>query len=135
MPSPKSPAEPGAENAGPVVGGLPRDPLTTLVLLQDLDLLLRDASDPQQAEEAGKLGFKMEGILGLRAERDALAASLDPRVLRQYEAAAKRYGGRAIVVMKNRNCLGCSGLLPTGAHLQADRILSCQSCGRILYPL
>jgi|SRR5262245_4067668 len=112
-----------------------RDPLTTLVLLQDLDLLLREASDPKQAEEATRMGFKMGGLAELRAAREQLAATLDARTLRQYEAAAKRYAGRAIVPIKNRTCFGCSGVLPTGAHLETQRILTCQSCGRILYPL
>jgi predicted nucleic acid-binding Zn-ribbon protein len=129
MPSRKPTAE------APPETGAPRDPLTILVLLQDLDLLLREASDPKQAEEAARMGFKSEGLEELRAGRELLAASLEPRVLRQYEAASKRYAGRALVPLKNRTCLGCSGLLPTGAPMDPHRILTCQSCGRILYPL
>jgi len=129
MPSRKSAAEAPEETAAP------RDPLTILVLLQDLDLLLREATDPKQAEEAARMGFKNEGVDGLRSAREQLAASLEVRVLRQYEAASKRYSGRAIVPLKNRTCLGCSGVLPTGASMDPHRILTCQSCGRILYPL
>jgi|SRR5689334_11955354 predicted nucleic acid-binding Zn-ribbon protein len=113
----------------------PRDPLTILVLLQDLDLLLREAADPKQAEESARMGFQSRGIEELRAAREQLASTLEARVLRQYEAAAKRYAGRALVPLKNRICLGCSGLLPTGASHNPHSILTCQSCGRILYPL
>jgi len=129
MPSRKPEAEPAEDAAAP------RDPLTILVLLQDLDLLLREASDPKQVEEAVRMGFNVRGIEELRSARNQLAASLEVRVLRQYEAAAKRYAGRAIVPLKNRTCLGCSGVLPTGASSDPHRILTCQSCGRILYPL
>jgi len=112
-----------------------RDPLTILVLLQDLDLLLRDAADPSQAQESVRMGFKVKGLEGLREARQQLAAGLEARILRQYEAAAKRYAGRALVPLKDRICLGCSGVIPTGASRDPHRILTCQSCGRILYPL
>ena len=112
-----------------------RNPLTALVLLQDLDLLIRDATDPKQAAEVQRLGFRTEGIDGLKAARAQLAATLEPRTLRMYEQVARRFGGRAIVPVRNRTCLGCSGVLPTGRANDADRILACQSCGRILYPL
>lgn len=112
-----------------------RDPLTILVLLQDLDLLLRDAADPTQAQESVRMGFKVKGLEELRAARQELASTLEARVLRQYEAAAKRYAGRALVPLKDRICLGCSGVLPTGASRDPHRIITCQSCGRILYPL
>jgi len=113
----------------------PRDPLTILVLLQDLDLLLRDAADPRQAEESVRMGFEVKGLEELRAARQQLASTLEARVLRQYEAAAKRYAGRALVPVKDRICLGCSGVLPTGASRDLHHIITCQSCGRILYPL
>jgi hypothetical protein len=130
MPSRKPTPETAPETAAE-----PRDPLTILVLLQDLDLLLREASDPAHSAEAGRMGFQMGGLEELRAAREELAATLDARTMRQYEVASKRYGGRAIVPIKNRICLGCSGLVPTGANYGAHRILLCQSCGRILYPL
>ena len=129
MPSRKPAAETPQETA-PL-----RDAMTVLVLLQDLDLLLREATDPKQAEESERMGFAVKGVEEVRVARETLAATVEPRVLRQYEAASKRYAGRAIVPLKNRICLGCSGLLPTGASRDPHLILTCQSCGRILYPL
>jgi predicted nucleic acid-binding Zn-ribbon protein len=127
----------GARSAAsaPAAAAPTRDELTSLVLLQDLDLMIREAIDPAQADAVGKLGFKTEGVAQLRAAREAVAAQVEPRILRLYEAASKRYGGRAIVPVTNRTCLGCSGLLPTGRIPDATRLVSCQSCGRILYPL
>lgn len=112
-----------------------RDPLTLLVLLQDLDLMIRDATDPGQADAISKLGFRMEGVEQLRAARAALAAQIEPRVLRLYDAAARRYPGRALVPVANRTCLGCSAVLPTGLTPDPRRVTNCQSCGRILYPV
>ena len=73
-----------------------RSPLTTLVLLQDMDLMIRDATDPEQAKEVSRLGFKVEGLDALKAAREKLAASIEPRVLRLYKLAASRYAGRVI---------------------------------------
>jgi predicted nucleic acid-binding Zn-ribbon protein len=112
-----------------------RSALTTLVLLQDLDLMIRDATDPEQAEEVSRMGFKVEGLEGLKSAREDLAASLEPRVMRQYQVAASRYAGRAVVPVKDRVCLGCWAMQPTGFEAHADRIATCQSCGRILYPV
>lgn len=112
-----------------------RSALTTLVLLQDLDLMIRDASDPEQAEEVSRMGFKVEGLDGLKAARQELAATVEPRTLRLYEVAAGRYAGRAVVPVKERVCLGCWAMQPTGFEGHTDRITTCQSCGRILYPV
>lgn len=109
--------------------------LTNLVLLQDLDLMIRDAEDPQQTEEVNKMGFKVEGLKSLRAARDELAESIEPRVLRLYTVASSRYIGRAVVPLKDRVCLGCWALQPTGFGTNTSRVATCQSCGRILYPL
>jgi predicted nucleic acid-binding Zn-ribbon protein len=121
---------------GPVKHPSPeRDVLTALVLLQDLDLMIRDATDPHQADAVAKMGFKTEGVEQLRTARSVLAAQVDPRLLRLYEAAARRYGGRALVPVANRTCVGCSAVLPTGLTPDPRRVTNCQSCGRILYPL
>jgi hypothetical protein len=135
-PAPKAGGGGGAAKpagTGPAIGA--HEALVALVVLQDLDLMIRDAIDPKQADAVTKMGFKTEGIEGLRAARGAVAAQLDARTLRLYEAAARRYGGRALVPVANRICLGCSAVLPTSLTPDPRRILNCQSCGRILYPL
>lgn len=108
--------------------------LTAIVLLQDLDLMIREARDPAQSEAAGRLGFGVTGLAGLEAARDEMARGLERRILRLYEVAAGRYQGRAVVPVKDRVCLGCSALQPTSFGSELERVASCQSCGRILYP-
>jgi len=100
-----------------------------------MDLMIRDATDPEQAKEVSRLGFKVEGLDALKAAREKLAASIEPRVLRLYKLAASRYAGRALVPVKDRICLGCWAMQPTGFEAHLDRLATCQSCGRILYPV
>jgi RNase P subunit RPR2 len=112
-----------------------RDRLTLLVLLQDLDGMIREATDPKQTEAVNRMGFRVEGVEGLRTAREEVAAQLDRRTLRQYEAVAQRYGGRAVAPVRNRTCLACSALQPTGRTPDSSQVTACQTCGRILYPL
>lgn len=112
-----------------------RGVLTTIVLLQDLDLMIREAQDPKASEEVARLGFRFDGLEKLQAARDEIAGTLDRRVMSLYKVAAGRYQGRAVVPVKDRVCLGCSALQPTGFETGAERLTTCQSCGRILYPI
>ena len=121
-------AEPGGEKHA-------RSVLTTIVLLQDLDLMIREAQDPKSSQEVERLGFRFDGLDKLVAARDEIASTLDRRAMSLYKVAAGRYQGRAVVPVKDRICLGCSAMQPTGFETDADRLATCQSCGRILYPL
>jgi predicted nucleic acid-binding Zn-ribbon protein len=112
-----------------------RSVLTTIVLLQDLDLMIREAQDPKASQEVERLGFRFDGLEKLVAARDEIASTLDRRAMSLYKVAAGRYQGRAVVPVKDRVCLGCSAMQPTGFETDADRLATCQSCGRILYPL
>jgi predicted nucleic acid-binding Zn-ribbon protein len=100
-----------------------------------MDLMIRDATDPVLAKEVSRLGFKLEGLESVKSAREKLAASIEPRILRSYELAAGRYAGRGVVPVKDRTCLGCWAIQPTGFEAHTDRIAACQSCGRILYPI
>ena len=112
-----------------------RSLLTSIVLLQDLDLMIREAQDPVASQEAVKLGFRVDGLEQLMTAREEIAKTIDRRAMSLYKVAAGRYQGRAVVPVKNRVCLGCSALQPTGFGSAAIRLGTCQSCGRILYPL
>ena len=112
-----------------------RSLLTTIVLLQDLDLMIREAQDPKASEEATRLGFRFDGLEQLVAAREEIAKTLDRRAMNLYKVAAGRYQGRAVVPVKDRICLGCSAMQPTGFETDAARLGTCQSCGRILYPI
>jgi predicted nucleic acid-binding Zn-ribbon protein len=108
--------------------------LKDLIVLQDLDQMIADATDQKFAKSQEKMGFKMNGLGTLRETRDELAKKIDHKCLRTYERAAKRYR-QAIVPVKGGVCLGCFVKLPTetACRGQEDLIKTCENCGRILY--
>lgn len=115
--------------------------LADLVLLGDVDLLLREVEAGGARQRLRKLGFVLDGVPRLVAARDRLARAIDRRWMVGYERARQRYG-RGIAAVRERVCLGCFVTLPTSAarpvaETRAAEITGapglCASCGRILY--
>jgi predicted nucleic acid-binding Zn-ribbon protein len=115
--------------------------LTGLVLLGDLDLLLREAQDPAARQRLRKLGFALDGLPRLLAARERVALATERRWMVAYDRARQRYG-RGIAAVRERVCLGCFVTLPTsaarpiadaGAPGLAGSPSQCASCGRILF--
>ena len=115
--------------------------LAGLVLLGDLDLLLREVEAPGSRQRLRKLGFTLDGLPKLAAARDRLARGIERRWIVGYERARQRYG-RGIAAVRERVCLGCFVTLPTsgvrpavdpGAPEISGAPAVCASCGRILY--
>ena len=105
-----------------------------LVALQDLDLMIREAEDSDTSTEMKQMGFKLEGIKELQEARTNLAKRLRPQLLNRYERLSKSYG-RAVVPVTGNLCLGCFSTLPTSypSLKTKNTLLTCESCGRILY--
>jgi predicted nucleic acid-binding Zn-ribbon protein len=105
-----------------------------LVALQDLDSMIREAEDADTSSEMKQMGFKLEGMEELQKARDTLATRIRPQLLNRYERLSKSYG-RAVVPVTGNLCLGCFVTLPTSyPSLQTkNTLLTCESCGRILY--
>jgi predicted nucleic acid-binding Zn-ribbon protein len=113
------------------------DPVRQLVQLQDLDIMIREISDPERARELKTLGFEMTGLERLKTARAHLAQSIDKRWLVVYERLARKHG-RAVVPVEDRTCLGCFQGLPGSffSEISADQpVKLCENCGRILYLL
>jgi predicted nucleic acid-binding Zn-ribbon protein len=115
--------------------------LAGLVLLGDLDLLLREVEAAGSRQRLRKLGFVLDGVPRLMAARERLARGIERRWMVGYERARQRYG-RGIAAVRDRVCLGCFVTLPTSAaRPPADAgtpdVMGapglCASCGRILY--
>ena len=109
--------------------------LMNLFRLQDLDILIREASDPELKSSEEKMGFAHPHLDKLQAARERLLETIDKRDLRLYQKIAKRLT-HAIVPVEDRTCLGCYIGLPTSAvslTTDPDQLLTCESCGRILY--
>jgi hypothetical protein len=109
-------------------------PIATVVLLADLDALIREARNPVSSARLRKLGFDLDGVPRLVAARERLSEGMDRRWTVAYERAHQRYG-RAVVAVRGRVCSGCFVTLPTIARPRAaeEALHVCESCGRILY--
>lgn len=103
-----------------------------LVALQDLDLMLKEATESQAQLE--KLGFDVSGVEELRKARAHLTQQLEHANLTHYERMVQRYG-RAISPVTGDMCLGCFSKTPTvyRSSLYEGKVRMCQNCGRILY--
>jgi predicted nucleic acid-binding Zn-ribbon protein len=79
---------------------------------------------------------ELEGkIATLRAERDALAASVKPEMLKRYSTIRMRRG-LAVVSVRNGTCQGCNMNIPPQLYNTLQRgqtIETCPSCHRIIY--
>lgn len=92
------------------------------------------ASQTELAEEETKL---KRGFLQLKKQRDTLLETLDKTLLQQYEYLRERKGGVAVATVENGNCTACNVKVPSGVvstvRTQPDKLVTCPSCGRILY--
>ncbi len=107
-----------------------------LVSLQDIDNLLSDFSQGDEAAELRSLGFVVGKLKELKETREQVRAAIDPGLLRGYDRLSKVYKRRVVVPVVNGTCSGCFGVIAT-ARLQktrsGDRTLFCEHCGRILF--
>ena len=92
------------------------------------------ASQTELTEEETKL---KRGFLQLKKQRDTLVETLDKPLLQQYEYLRERKGGLAVAAVENGNCTACNVKVPSGmvstVRSQPDKLVTCPSCGRILY--
>jgi len=87
-----------------------------------------EAARARMAEIEGK-------IAELRVDRDKLAATVKPDVLKRYGAIRMRRG-LAVVSVKNGTCQGCNMNIPPQLYITLQRgvtIETCPSCSRIIY--
>jgi predicted nucleic acid-binding Zn-ribbon protein len=108
--------------------------LPALLMLQEVDALIRDLADASWREAEAALGFAVGPGNKLRSERTRLAASLNPELLRRYEQLSSRHP-RAVAPVRRGTCLGCFTVRPTVTATQGGRLETCERCGRILYRL
>jgi predicted nucleic acid-binding Zn-ribbon protein len=110
--------------------------LRALVALQDLDLMIREAKDPERATREEELGFPLDGVQKLERTRERLAKQIDGRLLQTYERMSRRFA-RVVVPVEGKVCLGCFIGLPTASRPISGpgTVENCENCGRILYRL
>lgn len=109
--------------------------MTLLVHLQDLDMMIKECSDPERKAELESQGFAMTGLESLKAARLKIAGEIEPRYLLLYERTALKKG-RAVVPVLDKTCPGCFQNVPPSffSGITANQpVKVCENCGRILY--
>jgi predicted nucleic acid-binding Zn-ribbon protein len=77
----------------------------------------------------------MQDESSLREKREALFAKLDTVNSALYERINSSYKGEATAIVRKGNCSGCFNSIPPQKVIEiksAEKIFTCQSCGRIL---
>lgn len=109
--------------------------LEQIIILQDLDLMIREISDQKTASQLRKIGFEIDEAGALQAARDEIAAKVDREVLGTYKRLMAKYP-RAVVPVKNGICLACFIKQPTQySSSDSEKMRLCQQCKRILYAI
>lgn len=106
--------------------------LETLIMLQDLDLMIREMSDQATAKQMSRIGFAIDAVDSLVQAREDLARKINPDLLASYRRLMER-GPRAIVPVRNNVCLACFIKQPTRYSGGEEKLLLCHNCNRFLY--
>ncbi len=119
-----------------------------LVLLDDHEVMENEKKEEEQALnkmqeryekdkkilEEKKVLFEKE-IMEKKLERENIGAELESSLLKRYERIRKLRDGIAVVQIQGENCGGCFTRIPPQVINEAktgDKILTCESCGRII---
>ena len=122
------------------------DQLNTMMTIEDLEneksLIQRDlvAAESVFATKVAGLKGELSSLEkkkdNLLAERNAAVQNVDAPSLERYETLRKAKRGLAVAVVVDQACTACGATL-TPADWQAarspQRLVTCSSCGRILY--
>jgi len=84
-------------------------------------------------EKVDSIGDVMSGK---QQEREGIKSAISRQTLSMYERVRRSRGGDAVVVVKKRACGSCyKALTPKKVQeiRKADRIHTCESCGRLLF--
>jgi predicted nucleic acid-binding Zn-ribbon protein len=110
--------------------------LEQIIILQDIDLLIREVSDQRTADELRKIGFALDEAGRLKQARDEIAAKvaeMDRSALSAYDRLMRRYP-RAVAPVRNGICLACFIKQPTQySAADMESVHYCEQCKRILY--
>jgi predicted nucleic acid-binding Zn-ribbon protein len=107
--------------------------LQTLLILQDLDILIKEMQDKKVQAQEKKLGFSLGNLEKLEKAREELSGKIDKEILKHYEKLMQRYN-RAVVPVRDGTCFGC--FIKQAAYLhfrESDDVLICEHCSRFQF--
>ncbi len=103
-----------------------------LLILQDIELKIRDLRDPRYQETFGKVDE--ERLKALEELKKKLEKEIPPDKLNLFRGLMKMHGRAVAIVIDGDTCSNCFAKLPVGIQPPADdEIVQCNICGLILY--
>ncbi|MCP4145539.1 MAG: hypothetical protein GY752_09695 [bacterium] len=107
--------------------------LELLISIQNLELMLRDAEDADNSAEMETMGLKVD-TERIKADLEAQIQEIEPRE-RGYFNRIKSRVDNPVVAVWDGHCTGCFAGVPTSFSSVANvnKVLHCESCGRILF--
>lgn len=94
--------------------------------------MIRDAEDAKTAAKMHEMGFPMDGIADIKKARGELTEHIKPQLLNRYQRVSKNYERVVVPVVKDL-CTGCFAKVATSFRYEKNAVVTCESCGRILY--
>ncbi len=84
-------------------------------------------------KEQNELALRIHALNG---KRESLANSIPAKELTEYQHIAKRKGGIAVAKLRVNQCMACqvSASANKVKNAREGKLVTCGSCGRILYP-
>lgn len=105
-----------------------------LVALQDLDHMIKEAEDAGSRKALEEMGFPVDGLDNLQKAKEKLENQLPRALLTRYQRLSQR-AGRAVVPVVDGVCTGCFTNVPAifTSSVNRDKVIYCETCGRILF--
>ena len=94
--------------------------------------MIRDAEDAKTAAKMQEMGFPMDGIAEIKKARGELTEHIKPQLLNRYQRVSQNYERVVVPVVKDL-CTGCFAKVATSFRYEKNSVVTCESCGRILY--
>jgi|APSaa5957512622_1039677.scaffolds.fasta_scaffold290771_2 predicted nucleic acid-binding Zn-ribbon protein len=107
--------------------------LELLISIQNLELMLKDAEDADNSAEMDAMGLKVDKDK-IKADLESQTSEIEARERGYFNRIKKRFDNPVVAVWDG-HCTGCFASVPTSfsSVTNDNKVLHCESCGRILF--
>jgi len=91
--------------------------------------------ESEKGQLEGRLAELNAQVARVEVDRPRLFSDLDPKIKKKYDRILAKYGDVAVTNIDDETCQGCFRRVPPQRCVevrQADEIINCEGCGRIL---